>query len=138
MLKVVFTTTQISYPFAYLPLKWNISAFFSDFFICVVSFYIYKSWILSYEFMLSKGKNFEEMCDTYLFRFTFLPLHANSPSSGGFSWRQNCCLWFLRCLPFSPCHYFDYQGILSFASDFHSNLWRFYHTKSSTIAYFLK
>ena len=71
--------------------------------------------------MLSKGKNFEEMCaynhgDTYLFHFTFFPLQANSPSC------MQCILLETKMLPLisqnnnDAClfgqrvyNYFDYQ-----------------------------
>ena len=78
--------------------------------------------------MLSKGKNFEEMCvytttaiHNYLFRFTFLPLHANSPSipadSAG---DKNVAFDFSDACIFGHAvyNYFDYQDFLSFASDF--------------------
>ena len=76
---------QITYHFAYFPSNWNIFGFFSDFSICFVSFYIFKSWILSYEFMFSKGKNFAVMSLTYnhgdrhLFCLIFLPLNMQIP-----------------------------------------------------------
>ena len=88
-------------PFCLLSIKLKYLGFFYHFSICFVSFYIFKSWILSYEFMLSKGKNMEEMCVYnhaiytyhYLFHFTFLPLHTNPLYPADFTpWRQKCCL----------------------------------------------
>ena len=57
--------------------------FFRLFRFALYHFIIFKSWILSYEFMLSKGKNFEVMCvtynhgDRYLFCVIFLPLNMH-------------------------------------------------------------
>ena len=114
VLKVVFISIcKLPIPFCLLSIKLKYLGFFSDFLICFVSFYIFKSWILSYEFMLSKGKNMEEMCVYnqaiytyhYLFHFTFLPLHTNPLYPADLApRRQKCCLWFLRCLAFwAPC-----------------------------------
>ena len=62
----------------------------------------------------------------YLFRFTFLPLHANSPSSSRFRWRQKCCLWFLGCLHFgAPClELFWLSRFFKLCFRLHFNLWK--------------
>lgn len=63
VLKVVVISIYANYlPFCLLSIKLKYLGFFSDFSICFVSFYIFKSLIFSDEFMLSKGKNMEEMC----------------------------------------------------------------------------
>ena len=92
-------------PFRLLFIKLKYIGFFYDLLICFISLYIYKGWTISYEFMLSKEKNWRKCVFTttailICFGSTFLPPYANSPSSGGFQRRQNCCLRFLRCLPF--------------------------------------
>ena len=63
----------------------------------------------------------------YLFRFTVLPLHANSPSSSRFRWRQKCCLWFLRCLHFwAPClELFWLSRLFKLCFRLHFNSWKF-------------
>ena len=79
--------------------------------------------------MLSKGKNFEEMCvynhgDTCLFRSTFSPYMQIRLHPADFAGDKSVAFDFSgACLLGQPVYnYFDYQYFLSFASDFHFNL----------------
>ena len=54
--------------------------FFDDFLICFVSFYIYKSWILSYECMLSKGKKLWGNVCLQPRRYVSISLHFFTPT----------------------------------------------------------
>ena len=108
-LKVVFISMQISYPFGYFPSNWNILGFLQLFdLLCFILYYFCESWILSWEFTLSKRKkpwgNVVFTMTVIHVYFASLTLILNSPSFGRSHWTQKCRLWFLRCLPFwAPC-----------------------------------
>ena len=56
-LEVVFFSMQITYPITYFPSNWNILTLFTTFQFVSFHFILFcASWVLSYEFMLSKVK----------------------------------------------------------------------------------
>ena len=58
-LEVVFISMQITYPITYFPLNWNILTFCTTFRFASFHFILQvfcASWVISCEFMLSKGK----------------------------------------------------------------------------------
>ena len=79
---------QITYPITYFPSNWNILTFFTTFRFASFHFIIFcASWVLSCEFTLSKGKNFEERLCLQPRQFVSILLHlrlANYCSSAGF------------------------------------------------------
>ena len=127
VLKVVFI--WVCKPFCLLSIKLKYLGFFYHFSICLLLFYIFKSWILSYhEFMLSKGKNMEEMCvynhaihTIIYFTLLFYPymqiLFIRQISLQG---DKNVAFDFWDAWLFGQpvYNYFDTQDFLSFASDF--------------------
>ena len=105
------------------PSNWIILAFLRLFnLLCFILHHFCESVILSCEFTLSKGKNFEETLRLQPRRYMSILLHLhlyeiNYPSLADFAGEKNIAFDFSDACLFGHPDYFDYQDFLGFASD---------------------
>ena len=78
-------------------------------------------WI--YSFKRKKHYHLHLQPRQYMSISPHLHFYANYPSFGRFCWRQKCCLWFLRCLPFCAPYLFRLSRFFKLHSQtFHSSV----------------
>ena len=115
---------QITYPFHQTDISW----LFCNFSICFISLYIISMkavWFILWIYSFERKKHYHLHLQPrqYMSISPHLHLYANYPSFGRFCWRQKCCLWFLRCLPFFSPYLFRLSRFFKLHSQtFHSSV----------------